>query len=1202
MGEFSSVRNAVAQESVTNAEALDELHSDDIFVDLSLEKNEPDQLDHAAIADRLVDVIRLGRTPIHIGLFGSWGSGKSSIYELIRRQIVENQFPIHVVRYDAWKFGGRSLKKNFISEAADQLDLSKYPQFNKGLYQTTQTVEFRGTKLLPQSKLEGIPFWILTGMLVLFLGIGVWSIFWELPAVFQSISGATLGILGATATSGFILNVLFLLIKHSRVNIKQDKPSEDEEFEAALIELNSLALTMKINGRAPLAVLYFIDELDRCHGRDILNTLKDVNNFLGIEGAAFIVAADRIALEKAIAEESATGPVFSNDIYYSTAGEFIDKIFQYQVRIPRKRPVRIRSYAELLVKKRSGIWRQLRSENKDGRLLGAVLYALIPAHVHNPRRVKVLLNSFVLNARIAASRGVDWISEAPALAKLTALQNEFPWFVTALEQYCLLPDWILEAHRGGKVSDDKAEIIAPFLPESVPEETGADDQPDGTESEYVNGPATIVGLDKQQRAVLDVRLRNRLLHYLQSTRRYRIPRHIIFLETPGRAVGVEDPKFIHLLDRDLFNVPEKVVTRLAGESDIDALTAIIKILAEEARAAENYEETLNALYAAIETIRVRIGDLDIATIRRVSGILLETLNRGISLQDRHQAGVISIAVAIEGDEGERLKDHILRGEPPQDGESLSAVIEASVAASSEMRKAIYEFVWTSIANSPYLLVEIIPRTSQETLISFLGRTLIGDNLEAICGHDWPSDEECSAEGVEDALLGALAARNGETNSLAALMLSRLVSKNEASYEGIEEWAEGGARSLPGAWGNAAVIRFLSVAPPGDWEQWLAELDDDKSKRINTSLFAKSMMSMVRRLSAAPTEDIPEMSQIIHKMVGVLPDDAAIEDADQFARDLVQPIPGPALDEAGYVRAHAILQAARAVADLMDGLPINDYLTPKAAQHAPHGQLSLLFAIDCSETFETDIQEQVVGLWNSQVQRPDGQPSAILVLAAAACGGEVSREVASSHVRSAIVERRGLASRILDCWLRERRSVMDLSKVLKSCAPWVIDASRNSIEEHVSQLSPQKGAKLLIALSDGGGKKVVGTVSTALADVDHVAKEILNSVKRGSDVSARRDALMALSHLPAIGTSIRRDVHEYIRESLKSGVKGDLQSILKILPDLPFLKSRAGELRDALGDAMRRHSVTPTRPVRISLQKEGLIPKRKSWLESLLGND
>lgn len=53
----------------------------------------------------LSDLARSVEAPANIALFGPWGSGKSSVFAMLRDRLAL----VEVVRYDAWKFGGRSL-------------------------------------------------------------------------------------------------------------------------------------------------------------------------------------------------------------------------------------------------------------------------------------------------------------------------------------------------------------------------------------------------------------------------------------------------------------------------------------------------------------------------------------------------------------------------------------------------------------------------------------------------------------------------------------------------------------------------------------------------------------------------------------------------------------------------------------------------------------------------------------------------------------------------------------------------------------------------------------------------------------------------------------------------------------------------------------------------------------------------------------
>jgi len=113
------------------------LQIEDVIPDAALESTDRDEFNHQAIAGRVAELALAARTPVNIALFGPWGSGKSSVYRSMRQCIVAANSRTSVVRYDAWKYGGQSLKRNFIHSIAKQLgrDSKKYNE------QLTQSVE-----------------------------------------------------------------------------------------------------------------------------------------------------------------------------------------------------------------------------------------------------------------------------------------------------------------------------------------------------------------------------------------------------------------------------------------------------------------------------------------------------------------------------------------------------------------------------------------------------------------------------------------------------------------------------------------------------------------------------------------------------------------------------------------------------------------------------------------------------------------------------------------------------------------------------------------------------------------------------------------------------------------------------------------------------------------------------------------------------
>src|SRR5687768_6101507 len=97
------------------------LTAEDLIPDVRLRAASDDAFRHSAIAAQVAELAACADTPVNIALFGPWGSGKSSFYELVRQKLEDRDKGIRLVRYDAWKFGGASMKRNFLSNAASEL-------------------------------------------------------------------------------------------------------------------------------------------------------------------------------------------------------------------------------------------------------------------------------------------------------------------------------------------------------------------------------------------------------------------------------------------------------------------------------------------------------------------------------------------------------------------------------------------------------------------------------------------------------------------------------------------------------------------------------------------------------------------------------------------------------------------------------------------------------------------------------------------------------------------------------------------------------------------------------------------------------------------------------------------------------------------------------------------------------------------------
>ncbi|MFA1538067.1 P-loop NTPase fold protein [Actinomadura monticuli] len=112
------------------AQAQEVVCEGDLIPDNRLAPGAQDLLEHDAIARGVAEIAWTAETPVNIALFGAWGSGKSSVYSMIKQhldRIAPKQ--VRVARYDAWKYGGRELKRNFIDSLAHELKLGDKPEF-----------------------------------------------------------------------------------------------------------------------------------------------------------------------------------------------------------------------------------------------------------------------------------------------------------------------------------------------------------------------------------------------------------------------------------------------------------------------------------------------------------------------------------------------------------------------------------------------------------------------------------------------------------------------------------------------------------------------------------------------------------------------------------------------------------------------------------------------------------------------------------------------------------------------------------------------------------------------------------------------------------------------------------------------------------------------------------------------------------------
>lgn len=418
------------------------LSQDDLIPDQALEKAADDRFQHKALARRVSELALQAKPPLNIALFGAWGSGKSSLAGLIRERL--NGGSAAFVYYNAWKFGGTSLRRNFITNAATELELGpgkrRWEEYHEGLYQSKRRARFHaGSAFRPILALLLAFVVVLVALLIVACGaLAIASTFTN-EDVLGEIERSLPKYMAPGGIIALVVGLVTAAIAVGRVDIDQSALSHEEEFTERFRDLITDGLKGPNkhwwNKNQHERIVFFIDELDRCTEKDVVETLAALRTFLDEKHCIFIVAADRDVLETALQEEvKQATPTDVIDPYYTTAGAFLDKIFGHQIEVPPLRGRRLTRFARDLVRDRAGVWGEIVQANGQARL-DSVIYALIPAHVRSPRRVKILLNNFATNARVAEGRRIAWPARAEEIAKLTALQTEFPSLGSREESY-----------------------------------------------------------------------------------------------------------------------------------------------------------------------------------------------------------------------------------------------------------------------------------------------------------------------------------------------------------------------------------------------------------------------------------------------------------------------------------------------------------------------------------------------------------------------------------------------------------------------------------------------------------------------------------------------------------------------------------------------------------------------------------------------
>ncbi|MDV3752590.1 KAP family P-loop NTPase fold protein [Elizabethkingia anophelis] len=359
--------------------------------------------------------------PCSIGIYGDWGSGKSSLMRMAEKRY-EDDKNILVIKFNGWLFEGyEDAKSVLMGRIVDEI-ISKRKFSEKAIKYAAKLL-----KRVDWIKVAG-------------------------SSLKYGMSFLTMGPVGVAGVSlADAMSKMSEIDYENYIKERQKKESEDpddtlrsniQEFHKnfeALIEETKLK-----------KIIVFIDDLDRCSPDTIIGTLEAIKLFLFTKKTAFVIGADERLIKYAVRRRFPEVPGENVEV----GRDYLEKLIQYPIRIPPLNKIELTTYINLLfsqlysknleefeVKRGEVIEAKLskgfdfildqtnisdyftidNTDFADGIALSSQIVPILSTGLNgNPRQAKRFLNTLLIRTNMASAKGI--ILKRRVLAKLMLLE------------------------------------------------------------------------------------------------------------------------------------------------------------------------------------------------------------------------------------------------------------------------------------------------------------------------------------------------------------------------------------------------------------------------------------------------------------------------------------------------------------------------------------------------------------------------------------------------------------------------------------------------------------------------------------------------------------------------------------------------------------------------------------------------------------
>ena len=452
-----------------------------------------DELGFAPSTQALVQIINglsLADTPLTIGIFGPWGSGKTSQMQMILDRLDTMRYiPIW---FEAWRYAQsdtlwRALLLSVVEEIRSYVlsdderlktIIERRHRINPTQHSNATTPEAIAaereqcnTRLddmigslyrnVEREELGGLEVnWGEAGKVAvrtaLRLGFSSLPLLGVLTTALEKAADKAQEKIGEAEDAA----ALFDIFQRTRSQIYRDQVRSLEQFYQSL-----KALIKEWVIDTDLRLVVFIDDLDRCLPEQAIGVLEALKVFLDIQGCLFVLGVDRAVIERGIRVRYkefalADDPTMreGSDAFPIAGRDYLDKIVQVPFEMLPLEDSTIEAFVCQRLQLQEGL-------NEDD--IRAVAYFTSIGLEPNPRKVKRTLNTFRLLLELGKAYGHTF--PAALLAKLVVIQSSFPHvyeYVLQEPNALNLLEQVAHGHVQMEKANDIQKLCCALFPES----------------------------------------------------------------------------------------------------------------------------------------------------------------------------------------------------------------------------------------------------------------------------------------------------------------------------------------------------------------------------------------------------------------------------------------------------------------------------------------------------------------------------------------------------------------------------------------------------------------------------------------------------------------------------------------------------------------------------------------------------------------